>query len=64
MFLRLFCESVAGRALRILNPAAIDGFRQTSERPARFVAKRITQMMPNKALYKVSASMKLDYLFI
>lgn len=40
-----------------------DGYPETSERPARFVAKRITQMMPSKALYKVSAPMKLDYRF-
>ena len=44
-------------------PSRFNGYAETSERPARFVAKRITQMMPIKALYKVSASMKLDYRF-
>ena len=46
-----------------LSPSRVNGYPETSERPARFVAKRITQMMPIKALYKVSASMKLDYRF-
>lgn len=31
-----------------LSPSRINGYPKTSERPARFVAKRITQMMPTK----------------
>ncbi len=51
-------EAVASEVLRIVGPA-VDGFAETSEHPARFAPKRITQMWLSKALYKVSAGTKL-----